>query len=55
MVEKCVIVDDPISEKKANRPPPKPGEKVITREAFDKLSPFARSDKILKEGFKVVD
>lgn len=49
------IVDDQAGARSANRPPPKPGEKVITREAFDKLSPIARSNKILKEGFKVVD
>jgi hypothetical protein len=48
-------VDDQAGARPANRPKPKPGEKVMTREAFDKLSPIARSDKILKEGFKVVD
>jgi len=49
------IVDDQAGARSANRPPPKPGEKVMTREAFDKLNPIARCDKILKEGYRVVD
>jgi hypothetical protein len=55
MHEGYKLVDDQAGTRSASRPPPKPGEKIITREAFDKLSPIARSDKILKEGFKVVD
>jgi len=55
MREGYKIVDDQAGARSANRPPPKPGEKVMTREAFDKLNPIARSDKILKEGYRVVD
>jgi len=55
MREGYKIVDDQAGARSANRPPPKPGEKVMTREAFDKLNPIARCDKILKEGYRVVD
>lgn len=55
MHEGYQVVDDQAGARPASRPPPKPGEKIMTREAFDQLSPIARSDKILKEGFRVVD
>jgi hypothetical protein len=55
MREGYKVVDDQADARSANRPPPKPGEKVITREAFDQLSLSARSNKILKEGYKVVE
>ncbi|MFK4522185.1 hypothetical protein ABIF90_000166 [Bradyrhizobium japonicum] len=55
MSEGYRLVDDQADVRSANRPPPKPGEKIMTSIEFGKLSTIARSDKILKEGFKVVD